>query len=802
MVRTIEDQFEAMEEACQSATTAIKIPTVVIEADPGFGKSQIARQYGEQYFKKQVGEARAAIVFTLHAGNLDELCSSYLEFAGLLDGDPRQLDTLRNMSSSDAEALANKLDILIGIVGEKLQELAKREEDRLEWLIIVDNLLNWPDPGMEEVDDVLKFLPYCSNPKMKEASWGQGRVLITLQLKKRFREHNSPMLFVIRLEEEEHQLSEDMAAELLLRVAEPETELTTRQLMKRAPKEVKELVQKLDSIPLALVTAAVFKRSMTESNPKFSWAECLQKVKAAPLQKVHRTEYRHGCLEQVTRITLQRLGETCKVTKMAFIAVGYCNHQSIPSELIKQFIHKQVSTDDDMQMMKLQACPLLSCTSALAGPDKTRRHTLYRMHQVTHGVLRTAMLPRWEEQQPVATPHFRPLLGVALELNAKSDVIQKGFLGSHLFSLADHAREQYKKHAQQRQWKEIPDVICEAIRSSTVSPVAMPKQLEYIQECVQMAMSNEIEAVTKTDQARYRSVECGVLAERGKEQEARDVGAEALSIMVKEDAPAELIASSLTSLSWHYGNEVQFGIKTMERHLHYVAKAYGGEDTPQYAVALMQLGELWKKVDRSKGRTKLERAVDILSKKGDSVDLSVALSYYSRFLLKSWSASDLRKALRMSKRSTRIMEKLVSKDTMLHIDRYTTLCRAYMMNLQPLAAIKTLTPYLRKVQHLHGSSRPGAEWRLQQVLAHSHLMRGDINNCLELLRKNAKLEKNEDIHVSPSDSRVNRLTVMVLPVVNSMVVKPISALSRLWTRKKVQRQQQAAIEDEEDMEAD
>ena len=799
MIMKIEAQFEGMEDrmACQ---LAIKIPTVVIEADPGFGKSQIARQYGEQYFKKQVGAARAAIVFTLHAGNLEELCSSYLEFAGLLDADPRQLDTLHSMSSSDINTLTTKLDTLIEIVGEKLRELSSRREDRMQWLVIVDNLLNWPKPGKEEVNDVLPFLPYCDNPKMNETCWGKGRALITLQLKEKFKQGEqdaTAMLAVIKLEE--HRLSEDMAAKLLLRVAESETGPATEQRLEHVSKEVKSLAQKLDFIPLALVTAAVFKKSMTENDAGFSWADCLQEIKAAINQKVSRKEYRHGCQEQVTRLTLQRLGENCEVTKMAFIVVGYCSNQSIPSELIKQFIHKQVSVKDDMQMIKLESCPLLSCTSAQTGPDKTCRQTLYRMHQVTHGVLRAVML---EEQQPVASPHFRPLLAVALELNEESDVIQKKFLGSHLFSLATHARKQYNQHEKQCQWKEIPEILCAAVNCSAYSPLSTEDQLQYIQDCVKMAMSNEIVAVTRTDQARYRSVECGVLAESGKEQEARDVGAKALSDMVKEDAPTELIASSLQNLSWHYGNEVQFGIKTMENHLHYVKKASGGEDTPQYAVALMQLGELYKKVDRSKGREALEKAVDILSKKEDSVDLSVALSYYARFLLKSWSASDLRKALQVSKQSTQIMEKLVSKDTMLHIDRHTTLSRAYMMNLQPSEAIKLLTPYLKKVKRLHRSSRPGAEWRLQQVLAHSHLMRCDIDKCLQLLRKNAELEEKQDIHVSPTDSRKNRLTVLVLSGINCLLVKPISNLSRLWMRKEEHQQQQTAIEEEEDMEAD
>ena len=801
MIAIIESKFKAMEKqmACHLATTAIKIPTVVIEADPGFGKSQIARQYGEQYFKKQVGAARAAIVFTLHAGNLEELCSSYLEFAGLLDVDPRQLDTLRSMSSSDVDTLAKKLDTLIEIVGEKLWKLSSRREDRMQWLVIVDNLLNWPKPGREEVNDVLPFLPYCDNPKMNETCWGKGRALITLQLKEKFKQGEqdaAAMLAVIKLEE--HRLSEDMAAKLLLRVAESETGPATEQKLEHVSKEVKSLAQKLDFIPLALVTAAVFKKCMTENDARFSWADCLQEIKAAINQKVSRKEYRHGCQEQVTRLTLERLAEACEVTKMAFIVVGYCSNQSIPSELIKQFIHKQVSVKDDMQMMKLESCPLLSCTSAQTGPDKTCRQTLYRMHQVTHGVLRAAMLPQWEEQQPVASPHFHPLLTVALELNEESDVIQRGFLGSHLFSLATHARKQYNRHEKQRQWKEIPDVICAAVCGASVSPVAMPTQLEYIQDCVKM--SKKIEAVTRMDQARYRSVECDVLAGNGMGQEARDVGAKALSDMVEEDAPANLIASSLKRLSWHYGNKIQFGIKTMENRLHYVEKASGGKDTPQYAVALMQLGELYKKVDRSKGREALETAVYILSKKEDSIDLALALGYYARFLLKSWSASDIRRALRLCKRSASITEKLVSKDTMLHIDRYSTLGLAYVTNLQPLEAIKAITPYLKKVKRLH--RRPEAEWRLQQALAVSHLMKGDIDKSLCLFRENMKLQE-KDIHVSRADRRMNRLAVLVLPVINCLLVRPISTMSRLWTRKEVRRQQQTAIEEEEeDMEAD
>ena len=796
MIAMIEGKFKDMRRVCKEPTTAVKIPTVVIEADPGFGKSQIARQFGEQYFKKQVEAAREVIVFTLHAGNLEELCSSYLEFGGLLDVSPKQLNTIREMSSTDIDTLANKLDTLIEIVGEKLRELQETQHFKLRWLIIVDNLLNWQDPTKEE-RNVLEFLPYCDNAKMKETSWGQGRALITLQRGKgKFKDRGGEMLSIIRLEE--HKLSEDKAAELLVSVADPEME---HGIVKEKLNEagVRSVAQKLDFIPLALVTVAAFKKSMTEDYPTFSWNECLEKIKSALHVKVSHTQYRYGCLQQVTQITLRRLAEASEVLHMAFIAVGYCDNQNIPSDLIKRFIEKQVGVQDDMQMMKLKACPLLSCTSEWKGTDKTKRHTLYRMHQVTHGILQAAMLPEWArekmEVQPLTPPHFRPLLGVALEVNEESDMTQRGFLGSHLFSLATHARKQYKEHTKDRQWREIPEVICAAVCSTNLSPVAMRTQLKYIQGC--MHMSEQIADVTNTDKARYMSVKCGALAGIGKEERARKVGNEALKIMVKEDAPAKLIADSLTSLSWHYGNEIHFGISTMESHLHCVEEASGGKSTKQYAIALMQLGELWKKIDRNKGREALETAVDILSEEEDSMDYAVALGYYARFLLSSWSASDVREALRLCKRSASIMEKLVSKDTMLHIDRFSTLGRAYLTNLQPKEAIKALTPCVKKVKEFHGN--PGAQWRLQQALAVSHLMRGDIDKCLHLFRENVRLQEVHDIHVSRGDRRMNKVAMMVLPVVNYLLVKPLSAVCcRLWRRKETQ----LAIEDEEDMEVD
>ena len=56
-------------------------PTIVIQGDPGYGKSQVARQYGEKYLNEHVLKGYHPFVFTLHAGDLSELYHSYKDLA-------------------------------------------------------------------------------------------------------------------------------------------------------------------------------------------------------------------------------------------------------------------------------------------------------------------------------------------------------------------------------------------------------------------------------------------------------------------------------------------------------------------------------------------------------------------------------------------------------------------------------------------------------------------------------------------------------------------------------------------------
>ena len=268
MISNIEESFETMNEACQLATTAIKIPTVVIEADPGFGKSQIARQFGEQYFKEQVGEAKPVVVFTLHAGNLQELGKSYLEFADLLCSDQESSAALRNTRFKSS---IDQLKTLIPVVGNRLYATLQRYPD-LRWLIVVDNLFNLT----HDREDMLTFLPHCNNPSM--ASWGRGRVLITMQLRGEFVETEMQRIMT----QDCLQLSQKKATTILWEVAKDDRQ--------SEPEVVESIAQQLDCIPLALVSAATYKKLMTKKKSMYTWSE-YQKELTTSVEVIHLSQH-------------------------------------------------------------------------------------------------------------------------------------------------------------------------------------------------------------------------------------------------------------------------------------------------------------------------------------------------------------------------------------------------------------------------------------------------------------------------------------------------------------------------------
>ena len=767
MIRKIEEGFEAMEEACARATTAIKIPTVVIEADPGFGKSQIARQFGEHYFKKQVGAACPVVVFTLHAGNLQELSKSYLEFAKQLGGDQESSNTLRTICFKNS---VDQLNTLIPVVGERLHARSQ-EHPGLQWLIVVDNLFNLSDHKEER--KMLDFLPHCDNPSMK--FWGTGKVLITMQLRGKFKESDMRRIIV----QDSLKLSVEKATEILWEVAEDDE--------RSEPDVVKCIAQKLDCIPLALVSAATYKNCVMKENAQYTWTKYEEDLETSvKVIKLHSSQYKQKCLPHAVYMTLKKLTENNDVVKTAFMAMSYCEYRSIPGDLVCRFLQKQLDCESglSLKIAKLRECPFLTCVDTPTGADKDI--TLYHMHRVTHDILQHDVVPKWGEWLELAESFLLPLLKTCLQHDKALSALpvhspSRVFFSAHVFSVARSASTVYQKakeEADERRcqseclWKEIPKAMYVAVKNCKLSPRSSSEQEDLLKECIAITASDEMHAyVSRVKHAKYLSLLCHCLGNAGKESEARESGLKALSMLKEHKAKPKLIALALQNLGWHFGSEVDLGIATIEENLHYVEDAFT-EDSKEYAVSLFQLGEVLKKRDRNKGRERLEKSVDILKRKGDSIELMEAQSYYARFLLKSWSSTDYRLALELCEDNIRMAEKLIDRNTMTYILMMLNWARASSACFDPGRAITELPAHLEMVKRYH--QRPVQEWGLQVVMATAHLKKGNIDEGISWLRACTKLQETLDFNVQLPDRIAISLALTVLPIVNWAVIKPVN----------------------------
>lgn len=771
MISNIEESFKAMNEACQLATTAIKIPTVVIEADPGFGKSQIARQFGEQYFRRQVEEAKPVVVFTLHAGNLQELGKSYLEFADLLCDDQESSDSLRNIRFKSS---TDQLKTLIPVVGDRLRATLQKYPE-LQWLVVVDNLFNLS----HDREDMLNFLPHCNNPSM--ASWGRGRVLITMQLRGEFQETEMQRIVT----QDSLLLSQKKATTILWEVAKDNRQ--------SEPEVVESIAQQLDCIPLALVSAATYKKLVTKEQSLYTWSKYQEDLAASvEVIRLPSSQYQQKCLPHAVLMTLNKLADHSTVMKMAFVAVSYCEYQSIPGDLLDRFIRGQPECDLsglDLKIAELRECPFLTCVDTPTSGEEGIV-TLYNMHQITHSVLKKHAIPRWEQNVQVSK-FLLPLLKTCLDhdeaLN-KGPIhsARRGFFSAHVFSIAQTASKEYQEavaRAKERQcqseclWREIPEVMYVAVKNCILSPRSIHEQEQLLRECIGITDSAEMHTcVSHEKHAKYLSELSMCLGNAGKESEAREKGLKALSILKEHNAKPELIAAALQSVGWNFGTETDLGIAIITENLPFVKEAFG-EDSKEYAISLSHLGEVQKKRDRNQARESFERAVLILKNKdSDSLELAIAQTYYARFLLKGVSSSSMKMALELCEDNVRIVGKLVDRNAMLYIDMLLTWARACSSCFYPGRTVAEIPQHLETVRRYH--QRLSAEWRLSLVLAVAYLLKGNLDECIPLMRTCIELQEREtlDFRVNFGDSAGLKFAVLVLPVVNWVVVKPASAL--------------------------
>ena len=211
--------------------------TIYLSGNPGCGKTQLARQIGEQFFKIGSGEREGlTFVATLNAETLEALADSYISLA-------KQLGiteySLTNLATTEVNSPKEKIQHLQCLIFPKFKQFSK-------WLIIADNVV--------DLSSVCKYLPQTACEE-----WGHGQVLITTQDTSAI-PTNAPHTY-------HESLSAGMqpkeAAEVLKRVSQNSDD-----------DQVETVAEILEYQPLALAAAAFYVQTvMSNGSPNYNWAK-------------------------------------------------------------------------------------------------------------------------------------------------------------------------------------------------------------------------------------------------------------------------------------------------------------------------------------------------------------------------------------------------------------------------------------------------------------------------------------------------------------------------------------------------
>ena len=214
------------------------ISTIYLSGIPGCGKSQIARQVGQEIFDKRWREGEdLTFVASLNAETLDSLAESYCSLArhfGITDNALANLEASRN--------LPEKIEYLKTLISSKTKHFSN-------WLIIADNVV--------DLSSVRGDLPPSGGKEL-----GHGQVLITTQDISSI-PVNAPLTYHESLSKGMHP---DEAVNLLRHVSEIQNQ-----------EEAEKVAEVLEYHPLALVAAAFYVQTVVVNfSPNYSWANYLR----------------------------------------------------------------------------------------------------------------------------------------------------------------------------------------------------------------------------------------------------------------------------------------------------------------------------------------------------------------------------------------------------------------------------------------------------------------------------------------------------------------------------------------------
>ena len=349
------------------------VSTIYISGTPGSGKSQLARQLGQEFFCTRSSDTDDPVfVATLNAESVEALADSYITLGKYLGVTEY---SLTNFVTEKREKPKETIQHLKISIAAKIRKFSK-------WLLIADNVV--------ELKAIRSFLPQIAS-----SEWGHGQVVITTQDSSTI-PCNAPHTYHESLNKG---MDVEDAVELLKEVSQISDEA----------EQVESVAKVLEYQPLALAAAAFYVQTVVmNGSPDYRWAryiEVLHEGQREATEELLASESSAYTKTMTTaiQIALKRAVQSDEVLRQAFSFLSLCSSELLPVEAVVDFVKARIQSGLPQELIKaktLKSCLVLSTPADQQGPE------CLRLHNTVHEILKqgtTSKLEPAERNQNLAS---------------------------------------------------------------------------------------------------------------------------------------------------------------------------------------------------------------------------------------------------------------------------------------------------------------------------------------------------------------------------------------------------------------
>ena len=326
-VSKIIGKMKALEERSNGA-----VSTIYLSGMPGCGKSQIARQTGEQFFTMKSGKSKSlTFVATLNAESLETLRDSYFSLAKKLGVSEYAISKLAIAELESADEIIRHLQRLI------------RQNTNLfySWLMIADN-----------VEDLLLVRSFLPQTGCKD--WGRGQVLITTQ--------DASAIPTSAPHTYHELLSAGMRLDDALQLLKEVSQIVFSHEL------AEEVLKVLEFQPLALAAAAFYVNTVVNhGSPNYTWKNYLEVCSRGERESTEKllameSEAYSKTMTTSMKMALKTFSDREDVLRQTFLLFSLIASDPLPIEVAVDFVRARTSGNtDELIRTKIIKSTLITC---------------------------------------------------------------------------------------------------------------------------------------------------------------------------------------------------------------------------------------------------------------------------------------------------------------------------------------------------------------------------------------------------------------------------------------------------------